>query len=244
MPFALSRFLRAGVNVVRTAAGADPIGGGCQRSGSLKQAGQIVVIFALMLTALIGLVGIAIDTTYACVNRFECSARRTPPPWPAWCICLATKIRLFDRDRRGPAERLRGRCDVTSVVPSGRTIPESSSHHQHQRPHVLQRIFGINTFTVARESKAVYVTPVPMAAARVLRVYALCKVSVTPCGAEPTTTEPARPPTSGVSIASQGFYVRSSEKAPTKGNGDAFNPTTTTTTQRASTTNTLRWHPL
>jgi len=65
MPIRPLPLLRAGVNLVRTAAGADPIGEDASAQAALKQAGQIVVIFALMLTALIGLVGIAIDTTYA-----------------------------------------------------------------------------------------------------------------------------------------------------------------------------------
>jgi Flp pilus assembly protein TadG len=227
MPIRPLPLLRAGVNVVRTAAGADPIGEDASAQAALKQAGQIVVIFALMLTALIGLVGIAIDTTYAWreslrVQRAADAAALAGVVYMPGDQDTAFSTATDAAQRNGFAVV----ANVTSVVPSGADNPrELDVTISTSVPTFFSRIFGINTFTVARESKAVYVTPVPMGSPLAYYgVYALCEVSVTPCGAEPTTTETGSPANIGVSIASQGFYGAVLGEGSNKGNGDAFNP--------------------
>jgi len=226
MPIRPLPLLRAGVNLVRIRAGADPIGENASAQVALKQAGQIVVIFALMLTALIGLVGIAIDTTYAWreslrVQRAADAAALAGVVYMPGAQDTAFSTATDTAKQNGFVVV----TNVTSVDPSGADNPrELDVTISTKVPTFFSRIFGINTFTVTRESKAVYVTPVPMGSPLAYYgVYQMCTVTNS-CSAEPTTTETGSPANIGVSIASQGFFGAVLGEGSNKGNGDAFNP--------------------
>jgi hypothetical protein len=76
------------------------------------------------------------------------------------------------------------------------------------------RLFGIDHFTVTRDSKAVYVTPVPMGSPLAYYgVYQLCSVTDT-CIIQ---TSPA-----GVTVASQGFFGAIEGQGSNRSTGDAF----------------------
>jgi hypothetical protein len=81
--------LRTALAPVRRLMGYDPdLDARMSPRQQLKQDGQVIIIFALMLTVLIGLVGIAVDTTFAWRG-----APLMPRPWPASCTCRAASIR-------------------------------------------------------------------------------------------------------------------------------------------------------
>jgi uncharacterized membrane protein len=156
--------LRAGINRIRAIAGADPLDDKASLRGELKQAGQIVVIFTLMLTVLIGLIGIAIDTTYAWreslrVQRAADSAALAGVVYMPGALTTAQDTARDAATRNGyPVV-----TGVTVVTPAPATNPrELDVTITTQVPTFFARIFGINTFAVSRLSKAIYVTPVPM----------------------------------------------------------------------------------
>jgi hypothetical protein len=164
MHLAPRNLLRSGINTVRRAAGAAPLAEDeLSVRHELKQAGQIVVIFAVMLTVLIGLVGIAIDTTYAWrealrVQRAADAAALAGVVYMPGNATMARSTASTAAARNGfsagsgtsisfPATVNQRQLDVTITTPV---------------PTFFSRIFGVNHFDVSRTAKAVYVLPVPM----------------------------------------------------------------------------------
>lgn len=226
--------LRPGINRVRKLAGAEPLPEGFSVRGELKQAGQIVVIFALMLAVLMGLIGIAIDTTYAWrealrVQRAADAAALAGVVYRPGDFTTATSVADNAATRNGFTS-----SSTTTVNVIAPTDPrELDVSITTQVPTFFSRIFGINYFTVTRLSKAVYVTPVPMGSP--LAYFGTnedCPVSGT-CGSQPTTTSTGG--SLGVSIASQGFFGAIEGEGTDKRTGDAFatywNPNPTLNTQ-------------
>jgi hypothetical protein len=156
--------LRAGINRIRKLAGAEPLPEqGFSVRGELKQAGQIVVIFALMLVVLIGLVGIAVDTTYAWreslrVQRAADAASLAGVVSMPGDFATATTTADSAAARNGYTS-----SSITTIAVTKANNPdELDVSITTQVPTFFSRIFGINSFTVTRSSKAVYILPVPM----------------------------------------------------------------------------------
>jgi hypothetical protein len=209
--------LRAGLNRVRKLVGAEPLPEVFSVRGELKQAGQIVVIFALMLVVLIGLIGIAIDTTYAWrealrVQRASDSAALAGVVYMPGDFSTATTTADNEAIKNGYTA-----STSTTVSVLRATNPrELDVSITTQVPTFFSRIFGINYFAVTRVSKAVYVTPVPMGSPLAYYgVYQMCNITSS-CSAEPNAP--------GVSVSSQGFYGAVLGEGSNRGNGDAFNP--------------------
>lgn len=210
--------LRAGINHVRKLAGAEPLPEkGFSVRGGLKQAGQIVVVFALMLVVLIGLVGIAVDTTYAwrqalMVQRASDAAALAGVVYMPGNFTTATTT----ADSAATKNGFTSSTTTTVSVLKAANPRELDVSITTQVPTFFSRIFGINSFTVTRMSKAIYVTPVPMGSPLgYYGVYQMCPVSGT-CTAE---TGP-----SGVSVASQGFFGAIEGEGSNTSTGDAFAP--------------------
>ena len=209
--------LRGSINRVRAIAGADPIDEKASLRGELKQAGQIVVIFALMLTVLIGLIGIAIDTTYAWRESLRVQ-RAADAAALAGVVYMPGALTTAQSEATASAKQngfpLAGTYNTTisaTAAPDPRELDVSLST---QVPTFFSRIFGINYFPVTRSSKAIYVTPVPMGSPLAYYgVYQLCPVSGA-CIAQPSPT--------GMTVASQGFYGGISGEGSNNTNGDAF----------------------
>jgi Flp pilus assembly protein TadG len=130
-----------------------------------KEAGQIVVIFALMLTVLIGLLGIAIDTTYAWREALRVQ-RASDAAALAGVVYLPGNFAGTGgaKDTAYAAAQQNGFPSTSNTVSvtQGATPRELDVSITTQVPTFFVRIFGINTFAVTRSSKAVYVLPVPM----------------------------------------------------------------------------------
>jgi hypothetical protein len=155
--------LRASVNRVRKLAGAEPLDEDASLRSAARQAGQIVVIFAVMLTVLIGLVGIAIDTTYAWrealqVQRAADSAALAGVVYMPGDYTTAKSIAQNAATKNGFADG-----GINTVNPTSTVDPrELDVTITTQVPTFFIRIFGINAFAESRTGKAVYVMPVAM----------------------------------------------------------------------------------
>ena len=209
--------LRAGLNRVRKLVGAEPLPEVFSVRGELKQAGQIVVIFALMLVVLIGLIGIAIDTTYAWrealrVQRAADSAALAGVVYMPGNFTTATSTADNAATRNGFTSSTA--TTVSVIRPANpRELDVSITT---QVPTFFSRIFGINYFAVTRLSKAVYVTPVPMGSPLgYYGVYQLCPVTGTCIG---------QGSPSGVSVSSEGFFGAIEGEGSNTSTGDAFAP--------------------
>jgi Flp pilus assembly protein TadG len=128
----------------------DPLDSRIAFGGEIKQAGQIVVIFVLMLTVLIGLIGIAIDTTYAWreslrVQRAaDAGALAGVVYMPGLPDTAKTTAQTSAAQNGFPVV-----ANVTSVTPAAATDPrELDVTITTKVPTFFSRIFGINSFTV------------------------------------------------------------------------------------------------
>jgi hypothetical protein len=156
--------LRAGINRIRKLAGAEPLPEeGFSVRGELKQAGQIVVIFALMLVVLIGLVGIAIDTTYAWRESLRVQ-RAADAASLAGVVSMpgAFGTATITADSEAAKNGYTSSSTTSIAVTKANNPDELDVSITTQVPTFFSRIFGINSFTVTRSSKAVYILPVPM----------------------------------------------------------------------------------
>jgi hypothetical protein len=210
--------LRAGTNRIRRIAGADPVAADAGVATDLKQAGQIVVIFALMLTVLIGLVGIAIDTTYAWrealrVQRAADAASLAGVVYMPGDFTSASSTALAESAMNGmPAN------SITTVVPAkvASDPRELRVTVTTQVPTFFSRIFGINAFTVSRSSTAVYILPVPMGSPEnYYGSFGTYKVN----GSDTALTGPA-----GQAMNSRGFWGSVLSQGADIVNGDAYMP--------------------
>jgi hypothetical protein len=200
----------------------DPLDSRVSLGGEIKQAGQIVVIFVLMLTVLIGLIGIAIDTTYAWRESL-----RVQRAADAGALAGVVYMPGLPDTAKATAKASAAQngfpvvANVTTVTPAPATDPrELDVTITTQVPTFFSRIFGINAFTVSRMSKAVYVTPVPMGSPQAYYgIFQLCSVTDT-CVAEPTVTSSGG--SLGVSLTNQGFFGAIEGEGSNRSTGDAF----------------------
>jgi len=210
MPFPPGSLLRLGVNRIRATAGLDPLDKNAGAQDALKQAGQIVVIFALMLTVIIGLVGIAIDTTYAWreslrVQRASDAASLAGVVYMPGCFDAASGPNCGTYNATAVAKTSAGQngfpvATNTVTASKGATPRELDITITTSVPTFFSRIFGINSWAVSRSSKAVYVTPVPMGSPLAYYgTYQLCdaQTAVPGCTAQVVPT--------GVVVGSSGF---------------------------------------
>ena len=233
MPFHPGSLLRLGVNRIRATAGLDPLDKNAGAQDALKQAGQIVVIFALMLTVIIGLVGIAIDTTYAWreslrVQRASDAASLAGVVYMPGCFDAASGPNCGTYNATAVAKTSAGQngfpvATNTVTASKGATPRELDITITTSVPTFFSRIFGINSWAVSRSSKAVYVTPVPMGSPLAYYgTYQLCdaQTAVPGCTAQVVPTGVVV----GSSGFSQGFFGAIEGEGSNTSTGDAFAP--------------------
>ena len=190
-----------------------------------KQAGQIIVIFALSLTALIGLVGIAIDVTYAWRNALQIQRA-------ADAAAMAGVVYL-----PGDVGTATSRADAIALsngysASNGSTIsvaPNPADTHQldvtvtSPVPTFFIRLFGINQWTISRSARAAYMMPVPMGSP--LSYYGVgCLVLK---GVSPPACNSSGTGDSGISgggYSSLGAWGAVISKGGNAENGDAYSP--------------------
>lgn len=197
-------------------AGADPINVG------VKEAGQIIVIFVLMLTVLIGLVGIAIDVTYAWRNGLQIQ-RAADAAAMAGVVYLPGDI---------ATATVRADAIATSngyTAGSGLTVTVNPNPANDRQLDVtitapvqtfFVRLFGINQWTVTRQARAGYQLPVPMGSPEAFYgVNCLATPSNTTC-AEKTAIAGANSTT----VYTHGSWGAIQSTGAEHGYGDAYTP--------------------
>jgi hypothetical protein len=185
-----------------------------------KQAGQIIVVFALMLTTLIGVVGIAIDVTYAWRTGLQIQRA-------ADSGALAGVVYL-------PGDMTSATTEAKAVVGSNgytspsSTITVSNAHDPHQLdvtvtasvPTFFIRLFGINSWAITRQARAGYQLPVPMGSPEAFYgVYCMTTTSNSNC---PDGTSIAG--AASTTVKTHGSWGAIQATGTKHGQGDAFIP--------------------
>jgi hypothetical protein len=131
---------------------------------TVRQAGQIIVLFALMLSALIGLVGIAIDVTYAWRTGLEIQ-RAADAGALAGVVYLPGDMPTATTRAKAEATRNGYTGGATTTV----TVAQNPANdHQldvtvtAQAPTFFVRLFGVDHWTISRKARAAFMMPVPM----------------------------------------------------------------------------------
>jgi hypothetical protein len=131
---------------------------------SAKEAGQIIVIFALMLTALIGLIGIAIDVTFAWRTGLQIQ-RAADAGSLAGVVYLPGDLATATTRAKAEVTRNGYTGNATTSVA---VAQNPANDHQldvtvtAQAQTFFVRVFGIDHWTITRKSRAAFVMPVPM----------------------------------------------------------------------------------
>ncbi|HEX7492325.1 MAG TPA: pilus assembly protein TadG-related protein [Candidatus Limnocylindrales bacterium] len=220
------KVLLSGLNAVRRLAGVEPLDDETSVRTELKQAGQIVVIFALMLTVLIGLVGIAIDSTYAWRESLRVQ-RAADAAALAGVVYMpgnfntgtnsATSIALKTSAKNGFPVQVGTTVSPTKVDANPRELDVTVST---KVPTFFARIFGMNSWTVTRTARAVYVLPVPMGSPDPFYgVYGKYKMNGTTAN-----TDMKHPVTTTTTLTGRGFWATMLSQGAGASSGDAYLP--------------------
>jgi Flp pilus assembly protein TadG len=126
-----------------------------------KQAGQILVIFALMLTVLIGLVGIAIDVTYAWRNGLQIQ-RAADAAAMAGVVYLPGAVTTGENKAIAIAGANGYPPSTVTAAPTSFDTRKMDVTITADVPTFFVNLFGVNHWTISRSARAAYNMPVPM----------------------------------------------------------------------------------
>ncbi len=189
-----------------------------------KEAGQIIAIFALALTALIGLVGIAVDVTFAWREELRIQ-RAADAAALAGVVYLPGDVSggLTASANEAHKNGYTGGVNNTSVVASQDPVNDRQMDVSitTRVPTFFMRIFGVDHFTVSRSSKAVYILPVPMGSPN--PYYGIPKTYLMKSGSSDTTITMKGPNSESVSEP-QGFWATMLTQGAGAASGDAYMP--------------------
>jgi hypothetical protein len=217
---------------------------------SAQQAGQIIVVFALMLTVLIGLVGIAIDVTYAWRNGLQVQRA-------ADAAAMAGVVYLPGDVSNGEAKAIA--IAAVNGYTTGVTAAPTSGDSRKMDVTITTKVptffigilpFGINTWTISRTARAAYIMPVPMGSPlNYFGVGCLVRSGVTAPACNSTGTGASGVTTSGTSggtsLGSLGAWGAVITKGGNEENGDAYSPANNTigTTWPVDVSNNVLYNP-
>jgi Putative Flp pilus-assembly TadE/G-like len=185
-----------------------------------KEAGQIIVVFALMLTFLIGMVGIAIDVTFAWRTGIEIQRA-------ADAGALAGVVYL-------PGDLTSAQSEATAIVgqngytgANSHAIVDKNPSDDHQldvtltseAPTFFVRLFGVDHWTITRKARAGFQLPVPMGSPEpYYGVYCLPTASHPNC--DSTNATPGATP--AAPVTNHGAWGAIQATGTDHGQGDAF----------------------
>lgn len=183
--------------------------------------GQSFIMVALMLTALLGFVGIVIDIGWYEVNLIRVQ-RAADAAALAGVVYLPGNV-------NGGRTAARDEAAKNGFIHNGTTVnvladPDlintkimNTSVTAPVRTYFAQ-LFGVSSFTASRRARAEFILPVPMGSPQAwFGVNVLCRNTDT------APTCPAVPSATGVgTLASQGFWGAVETRGATRGNGDAY----------------------
>lgn len=196
---------------------------------SAKEAGQILVIFALMLTVLIGLVGIAIDVTYAWRNGLQIQ-RAADAAAMAGVVYLPGAVTTGQNKAIAIAGANGYPPSTVTAAPPSFDTRKMDVTITADVPTFFVSLFGVDHWTISRSARAAYIMPVPLGSP--LSYYGVgCLVlkSVTPKpGCNATGTGQSGITTAGItggsSLDSLGAFGAAITKGGDQSNGDAYLP--------------------
>ena len=195
-----------------------------------KEAGQVIVIFVLMLTVLIGMVGIAIDVTYAWRNGLQVQRA-------ADAAAMAGVVYLPGDPTNGEAKalsiaKINGYSTGVVAAPTAGDSRKMDVTITAQVPTFFIRLFGINTWTVSRTARAGFIMPVPMGSPLAymgVGCFVLASGTAPPCATAGSGYANSGVTTLGTSggtpLGSLGAWGAIETPGSDQQNGDAYAPT-------------------
>jgi hypothetical protein len=193
-----------------------------------RSRGQVLVIFALSLTVMLGICAIVIDVSWYWANELRVQ-RAADAAALAGVVNLPGNVAQARLDAATAAGQngyaLTSSCSAANTptsTPGLCVYPDPANDRQLDVAlsapvnTFFMQVFGIHSITASRTSKAQYELAVPMGSPlNYYGVYRLCSVSGT-CTAEPDAV-------SGT-LASQGFFGAIEGEGSNRGTGDAYAP--------------------
>jgi len=224
--------MRANQNVSSTT-----LGGPKRRT--IAQNGQVLVIFAGAIIALIGIVAIVVDVSWYWANSLRVQRA-------ADAAALAGAVYLPGNTTNAYAYAIAEATKNGYTGGSGTTVtPLQDSANGGTDPRQLDvtisapvqtffmRVFGINTITAARSAKAIYVQPVPMGSPQsyygvgcfdLSTTHAACNTAGNSNGVSGVPSTSGGTVFTGSQFNSQGFWGSVQTRGGNQSNGDAFSP--------------------
>ncbi len=200
---------------------------------SRRQQGQVLAIFAGATILFIGILAIVIDVSWYWANslrvqRAADAAALAGVVWLPGNVANAQQAAYNEATKDGytAGSGVTITAQEDSVAVTGGNPDQLDVSLTAPVKTFFMRLFGINSITAARSSKAVYVLPVPMGSPQAYYgVYQLtCASGQSGCpGAGYNTINDV---SSGVPLASQGFFGAAITSGGSTGNGDMIDPTT------------------
>jgi hypothetical protein len=199
---------------------------GSRHEPELRERGQVLAIFAILLFVIIGVVAIVIDISWVWTNGLRVQRA-------ADAAALAGVIYL-PGNPSGAYAVARGEATKNGYTGgSGTTITPAQDSGNPRRLNVtittsvnsfFARIFGINSYSVTKVAKAEYALPVPMGSPQsYLGIYQL--IGQDASGATQTAAVKKAPGAGGsATLASQGFWAAVITRGGQRSNGDAYSP--------------------
>jgi hypothetical protein len=187
--------------------------------------GQSFIMVALMLTALLGFIGIVIDVGWYEVNLVRVQ-RAADAAALAGVVYLPGNL-IGGRSAARAEATKNGFTDVSLGGPAGTFVTADqdpvntkimlTSVTTPVRTYFAQ-LFGVTSFTASRRARAEFILPVPMGSPQAwFGVNVLCRNGDTPPACPGVTSA-----TGAGTLASQGFWGAVEMKGSTRGNGDAY----------------------
>jgi Flp pilus assembly protein TadG len=183
--------------------------------------GQSFIMVALMLTALLGFVGIVIDVGWYEVNLVRVQ-RAADAAALAGVVYLPGNLTGGRTAARAEASKNgftdgTGGVTVTADQDAVNTKIMLTSVTTPVRTYFAQ-LFGVTSFTASRRARAEFILPVPMGSPQAwFGVNVLCGNANNPPACPGVTSA-----TGAGTLASQGFWGAVEMKGSTRGNGDAY----------------------
>lgn len=183
--------------------------------------GQSFVMVALMLTALLGFVGIVIDVGWYEVNLIRVQ-RAADAAALAGVVYLPGNLAGGVTAAQNESAKNGFANNGTSVIVTATRDPVNDKIMNTSVTAPVRtyfaRLFGVTSFTASRRARAEFILPVPMGSPQAwFGVNVLCRNVDTPPGC------PVVPSATGVgTLPSQGFWGAVETKGATRGNGDAY----------------------
>ncbi len=192
-----------------------------------RRNGQILVIFAGGIVALIGIVAIVVDVSWYWANtlRVQRAADAAALAGAVYLPGSTTNAYLYaDNEATKNGYTTGGGIVVTPLqdTANGGTDPRQLDVTISAPVQTFfMRVFGLNTITATRTSKAIYVQPVPMGSPE--NYYGVsCLTTPSDSNCDSTT---AVPNATGVgTLASKGFWGAIQSSGDEHNEGDAFTP--------------------